>query len=237
MWIKICGITSLEDANLAIAAGADAIGFVFAESPRRITPQAARAIIDKLPPQIEKIGVFVYPFLDELAAIHHSAGLTGLQLHDSTLSTEAVRSHIDSPAIRIVHVVRYQNNPDHFTCDLKNLEPHSDEVLTGDAVLPGDAVLIDTCIPGKQGGTGIAFDWSAAQDSFRQHGHLRLIAAGGLRPENIRQAILTLAPWGVDVSSGVESAPGKKDPARVTAFIREARAVAELGNPPQVRKS
>ncbi len=234
MWIKICGITSLEDANFAIAAGADAIGFVFAESPRRITPQDARAIIDKLPQHIEKIGVFVSPFLDELAAIHHSAGLTGLQLHDSTLSTKAVRSRIDSPAIRIVHVVRYQNNADHFARDLKNLEPLS------------DAVLIDTCIPGKQGGTGIPFDWSAARESFLQHvGHLRLIAAGGLRPENIRQAILTLAPWGVDVSSGVEAAPGKKDPARVAAFIREAHAAAdklaadelavvELGNPPRV---
>jgi phosphoribosylanthranilate isomerase len=99
-----------------------------------------------------------------------------------------------------------------------------------------DAVLVDTCVVGKQGGTGQVFDWLSARDSFlREASHLRLIAAGGLRPENVRQVIQILEPWGVDVSSGVEASPGRKDPKRVADFVRIAReAWAELGKPARV---
>jgi phosphoribosylanthranilate isomerase len=225
MWIKICGITSLKDAEMAIAAGADAIGFVFAESPRRVTPEAARAIIEKLPPSVEKIGIFVDAFPGEVAAVQQLTGLSGVQLHG--LSSAAMAKELRALAgkrssqMRTLQVVRYGGDSDRFALELRN--------FNGNSAM--DAVLVDTCVVGKEGGTGQTFDWLTVRASFlREASHLRLIAAGGLRPENVRAAIHTLRPWGVDVSSGVEAAPGRKDPIRVADFIRAARdADAELG--------
>ncbi len=216
MWIKICGITSLEDAESAIAAGADAIGFVFAESPRRVTVEAVRDIVRNLPPEVEKVGVFVDATVEEITAIHSRAGLTGVQLHGSRHATTRQDLRAGNTAhLRVLHVVRYEGEPDRFALQLRSLRMN----------LPGDAVLVDTCVAGKQGGTGLAFDWQGARDSFvREAPHLRMIAAGGLNPENVRQAIRILQPWGVDVSSGVESSPGRKDSKRIAAFIRAARA-------------
>ncbi len=222
MWIKICGITSIEDAELAIAAGADALGFIFAESPRRVSPQAAREIILALPPQTEKIGIFVNASVEEMFAVQRLAGLTGIQLHDSGhVNPEQLRDHSSngSNTIRILRVMRYDAHPDRFALELRQLR----ESATFDG--RQNAILVDTCVAGKQGGTGVAFDWSAARDTFlREAPYLRLIAAGGLHPGNVREAIQTLRPWGIDVSSGVESSPGKKDPELLAAFVREARA-------------
>lgn len=228
MWIKICGITSLEDAEVAIAAGADALGFVFAESPRRVTPQAVRDITEKLSQPVEKIGVFVDPSFDDIIRTFEAAGLTGVQLHGSHAhNSQSLRTGVGK-ASRVLDVVRYDGDPARFAAELGRFH-------CANGSLP-DAVLIDTCVAGKQGGTGIAFDWTEARESFRREApHLRLIAAGGLCLENIRRAIQTLEPWGVDVSSGVETSPGKKDPRRITEFIRAAReAWAELGLPAQV---
>jgi phosphoribosylanthranilate isomerase len=225
MWIKICGITTLEDAQLAIGAGADAVGFVFAPSPRRITPEAVRAITRELVPSVEKIGVFVDASAEEIIVACETAGLSGVQLHseDSVDRAPHLRLRLKkfSSRLRVIEVVHYDGNAANFADQLRaqNAQPETHDDL--------HAILVDTRLAGKLGGTGIPFDWRATQDSFlQQAAHLRLIAAGGLRLENVRQAIQTLRPWGVDVSSGVESVPGRKDHHRVTEFIRAARAAA-----------
>ncbi len=223
MWVKICGITTLEDAQTAVAAGADAVGFVFADSPRRVTVESVRRITDTLPPQIEKIGVFVDADLATVLHAVEQAGLTGAQLHGEDRSGIAgalleERKKI-SRGFRVVHVLHYRGDANRFTSQLRSLTKKS-------AV---DTILIDTGIAGRQGGTGISFDWQAAQASFAEAApHVRLIAAGGLNPENVRQAIETLQPWGVDVSSGVEFAPGRKHAKRVEDFVRAARAAAPM---------
>lgn len=225
MWIKICGITSLEDAKFAVDAGADAVGFVFAASPRRVTPQIVREITRALPANVEKIGVFVDASADEIVATVEAAGLTGVQLHgeylDSDVSNMRDRLRKSTESLRMVHVVPYDGDAADFARRLQSLAalPVSDDHPT--------VVLVDTRVGDKVGGTGIPFDWGAAQDTFHRHAtNLRLIVAGGLHPKNVRHAIQMLRPWGVDVSSGVEAAPGRKDHARVTEFIRAARAAA-----------
>lgn len=221
MWIKICGTTSQEDAEMAIAAGADALGFVFAESPRRIDPQNAREIISRLPESVEKIGVFVDAMLDEALALCQFAGLTGAQLHRSSRERPP---WVPDPAtgtphrFRLINVVRHDGNRDRFAGELRAMR---ELPATGNGPR---TVLVDSCVRGQQGGTGHAFDWAAASIGFLEASpHLQLIAAGGLRPQNVAEAIQTLQPWGVDVSSGVEASPGKKDPAKMAAFIRKAR--------------
>ena len=225
MWIKICGITSIEDAQVAIAAEADAVGFVFAASPRHVTPETVREITRALPFNVEKIGVFVDSSLDEIVATFETAGLTGVQLHgeyspDDLLELRMRMKQKFLP-VRVVYVVTYDGDSASFARRLQSL-----------AAMPDNedgpsAVLVDTRVGEKVGGTGIPFDWGAAQTAFHRHaGNLRLIAAGGLRPENARQAIQTMQPWGVDVCSGVESVPGKKDHQRVKQFIRASRAAA-----------
>jgi phosphoribosylanthranilate isomerase len=225
MWIKICGITSLEDAEAAIAAEADAVGFIFAASPRRVTPETVRDITRALPFNVEKIGIFVDSSMDEIVATFETAGLTGVQLHGEYspdhLAELRMRMKQKFLPVRVVYVVPYDGDSAGFARRLQSLAamPDSDDGPS--------AVLVDTRVGGKVGGTGIPFDWGAAQAAFRQHAaNLRLIAAGGLRPENARQAIQTMQPWGVDVCSGVESVPGKKDHQRVKQFIRASRAAA-----------
>jgi phosphoribosylanthranilate isomerase len=225
MWIKICGITSLEDARAAVDAETDAVGFVFASSPRRVTPETVREITRALPSDVEKIGVFVDASADEIVATVEIAGLTGVQLHGeyspSDLSKLRMRMMENLHTARVVQVVSYDGDSAGFARRLQSLAalPNTDDD-------PG-VVLVDTRVGDKVGGTGIPFDWSAAQDVFHQcAANLRLIAAGGLRPENVRLAVQTMQPWGVDVSSGVERAPGRKDHQRVKQFIRVSRAAA-----------
>ncbi len=202
MWIKICGNTNLEDAQLAVEAGADAVGFVFAESLRRVTPAEVSKITPHLPDAIEKYGVFVDASFEEIVQTVSSSGLTGVQLHVSHDPTLALRlREYFGPSLRILHVVHYA----------QDLETQLHALRQENTI---DAVLIDSCTATAVGGTGTRFDWQAASGSFL-HSRLRLIAAGGLKPENVAAAIHTLQPWGVDVSSGVEFAPGRKDPDRV----------------------
>jgi len=225
MWIKICGITSLEDAKVAVEAEADAVGFVFAASPRRVTPETVREITRALPFNVEKIGVFVDSSMDEIVATFETAGLTGVQLHGEYspghLLQLRMRMKEKFLPVRVVYVVPYDRDAVGFASHLQSLAGLPD-IDDGPSV-----VLVDTRVGDKVGGTGIPFDWAAAQGAFHQHAaNLRLIAAGGLHPENVRQAILTMKPWGVDVSSGVESVPGRKDHQRVKQFIRVSRAAA-----------
>ncbi len=234
MWIKICANTSLEDAQLAVSAGADAVGFVFADSPRRVTRSQVKQITPMLPQTIEKYGVFVDPNFDEVAATVIECGLNGVQLHttlDPGLALR-LREHFASiPARGRLGILRVLHYASDFNAQLEELR--QDHGV--------DAVLIDSRTAKAVGGTGVAFDWREVQTSFlRTAPHLRLIVAGGLRPENIADAIYTLRPWGVDVASGVEAAPGRKDPAKVKAFVDKARRAAmeiENASSPPKRES
>jgi phosphoribosylanthranilate isomerase len=221
MWIKICGNTSLEDARFAAESGAHAVGFVFAPSPRQVEPKLVSKITQQLPAQLEKYGVFVDAGFDEIATTVAECGLTGVQIHrssDESLPARLRQRFAHFPrGISILRVMHYKDHDPIFDQQLSELGRN--EAL--------DGVLVDSSTARAVGGTGTSFNWLQAQSSFlRAAPHLRLIAAGGLSPENVKQAIQILRPWGVDVVSGVESAPGKKDPAKVQAFIRSAQEAA-----------
>lgn len=214
LWIKICANTSLADALLAAEAGADAVGFVFAPSPRRVTAAQVAAIVPQLPAEIEKIGVFVDATLDEMEATVRVCGLTGVQLHfDAAPEMPAKIHELLGPEIRVLRVV-------HFGAEAAE---QAAAIVQDPNV---DAVLVDSITAAAVGGTGVAFDWEIARKTLFQNtdAHRRLIAAGGLTPDNAAEAIAALHPWGVDVVSGVESSPGRKDPDKVRAFIARARA-------------
>lgn len=215
LWVKICGNTSLEDAQLAASAGADAVGFVFAPSPRQVTPQQVAEIVPYLPALLEKIGVFVDASFTEIASVVEQCGLTGVQLHSAARETVAtrLRNRFGAP-LRILQVI-------HFGAGAADSLRHA----TSDPNL--DGVLVDSRTTTALGGTGIVFDWQAARASlFNGQSTLRLIAAGGLNPGNVADAIATLQPWGVDVVTGVEAAPGRKDPEKVRDFVARAHAAA-----------
>jgi phosphoribosylanthranilate isomerase len=220
VWIKICGNTSLADARLAVDAGADAVGFVFAPSPRNVTVSEAAAIISHLPETVEKIGVFVDASLEEIYSTVRASGLTGVQLHfEAGAEMPAkLRSRL-GPGIRILRMV-------HFDLANAMLVSHRVAAFAGDPNL--DGVLVDSRTSAAVGGTGVAFDWTEARKTvFGDESKLKLIAAGGLTPENVAEAVTTLRPWGVDVVSGVEAAPGRKDAFKVHEFVWRARAVPQ----------
>jgi len=239
IWIKICGNTSLEDALLAVDAGADAVGFVFAPSPRQVTPSQASAIASHLPKEIEKIGVFVHAALDDICAVVRQCGLTGVQLHwDAHSELPAKLRERLGPDLRIVRVVHFDvhNVPQKggFVSGHDFSRAVSPEEKAGPLAPEAqfhdphvDAILVDSRVGPAVGGTGVTFDWAIARKALFQNADAvkPLIAAGGLHPENVAQAIATLRPWGVDVVSGVEAAPGKKDPNKVREFVARARAV------------
>jgi phosphoribosylanthranilate isomerase len=216
LWIKICANTSLDDALYAAEAGADALGFVFAPSPRCLNVDQATLIVQHLPTEIEKIGVFVDASFDEIAATVEAVGLTGVQLHFAPpdgLSTQ-LRRHFGQ-SLRILRIVHFQRAESLDTTALNDPD--------------ADGILVDSRTATAVGGTGIAFDWDAARESiFGNSGGTKLIAAGGLSPENVAEAIAKLQPWGVDVVSGVELAPGRKDAGKVRAFVERARAATRI---------
>jgi len=218
LWVKICANTTLADTQLAVAAGADAVGFVFAPSPRRVTCEQVAAITPHLPAEIEKIGVFVDADFDEIVQTVASSGLTGVQLHavGGGELAERLRTRF-GPSLRILRVV-------HFG-------PGASEQLSEVGANPHiDAVLVDSRTATAVGGTGVAFDWEAAGETIFAPGSLKLVAAGGLTPANVAQAVAILSPWGVDVASGVEAAPGRKDPGKVAAFVSNARTASGLAS-------
>jgi phosphoribosylanthranilate isomerase len=218
IWIKICGNTTLEDALMAADAGADAVGFVFAPSPRRVTAAQVAAIVPHLPVTIEKIGVFVDATLDEIVSTVQACGLTGVQLHfDAAPELPAQLHERLALELRILRVVHFgAGNGEQQAAEIAEISrnPHV------------DAVLVDSRTETAVGGTGVAFDWAEARKALFQNAEARkrLIAAGGLNSDNVAEAIATLRPWGVDVVSGVESAPGRKDRAKVREFVARARA-------------
>jgi phosphoribosylanthranilate isomerase len=224
VWIKICGNTSLADAELAVQAGADAVGFVFAPSPRRVTVQQAAGIVSQLPSAIEKIGVFVDAGLEEIASTARAAGLTEVQLHFSAGPelTGGLRAQLGGSA-RILRVLHFEAGAGELILS-QLAECAADKNV--------DGVLVDSRTAAAVGGTGVAFNWADARRTIfgDSAAHVRLIAAGGLTPDNVAEAIATLRPWGVDVVSGVEAAPGRKDPLKVHAFVKRARTAAEAWN-------
>lgn len=206
MFVKICGITSESDALLAVAMGADAVGFVFAPSRRQIAPSIARDIARRLPAEILTVGVFRDQMPERVIEIVNSSGLKAAQLHgrETEEDTRKVRSHV--PVV------------------IKAFGADDSALHRGDE-FGADAVLLDSPEPGS----GKVFDWTIAQN---RPGESRIILAGGLDPTNVRDAIERVRPWGVDVASGVEAERGEsgaKDPMKVMAFVEAAKkAGAEL---------
>lgn len=193
--IKICGISNLEDAELAVELGADALGFVFAESPRHISAEVARAIIQSLPPFVSKVGVFVNEEERKVKEIAAICQLDALQFHGEESADYCQK--FEQKAIKAFRVGQ--------DFDLSILGQYK-----------VDAYLLDTFAPDAYGGTGKIFDWNIAVEA-KKYG--RIILSGGLNPENVVEAVRLVQPYAVDVSSGVEAEPGKKDPARMKTFF------------------
>ena len=202
VFVKICGITSEADALLAVALGADAIGFVFAPSPRQIAPLAAADIVKRLPPEIVTLGVFRDETSQRVLEIVHAAHLHGAQLHGHE-STET--------AFEVANGVRFS---------VKAVVAGSHSARVGDTY-GVDALLVD----GPNPGSGEAYDWELLNEIPES---MRVILAGGLTPDSVSQAIMMARPWGVDVSSGVEKSPGVKDAVKMRHFIANARSAAAL---------
>jgi phosphoribosylanthranilate isomerase len=224
MWIKICANTSLDDAQLAAELGADALGFVFAPSVRQVTAEQVARITPHLPAHIERVGVFPALEAAAIAAAAQHAGLNAVQLHGG-VSHELLRqlSQVLDGKIRIIQTVHWA--VDNGAAAAASVAEHL-RAIAAEGI--ADRVLIDSKVGAATGGTGTSFDWSAARATLAASAAgLKLIVAGGLKPENVAEAILRLDPWGVDVASGVEAKPGEKSRERVAAFLRVAREAAK----------
>jgi phosphoribosylanthranilate isomerase len=214
-WVKICGMTNLEDALTAVDAGADAVGFVFYEkSPRNISVEAAREIVQKLPERLEKIGVFVGETTKNANDIASRANLTGVQFYQA----------------------KGKSGPEGWTAIIQEMRRKLIIAVGAEGLIDGGvfvsdeakrriyAILIDSGSGDRPGGTGATFDWEECSGMVQGLGAtMPIIVAGGLAAENVIEAIGILHPWGVDVASGVEARPGKKDPKKVRAFVAAVR--------------
>jgi phosphoribosylanthranilate isomerase len=198
--VKICGITNNEDAQAAVEYGADALGFVFAKSPRQITKEQARDIIENLPPFISPVGVFVDENADMIKEICDFCGIHTVQLHGN----ESPLYLNDLKGYKIIKAFRIKDEDD--LKSLANYKPH--------------AFLLDSYVKGVMGGTGVSFKWEIARQA---HKYGTIILSGGLTPENVKEAIQMVKPYAVDVSSGVEASPGKKDKLLMKCFIINAK--------------
>jgi phosphoribosylanthranilate isomerase len=219
-WVKICGITNLQDALTAVEAGANALGFVFyGKSPRNITPELAREIVDQLPEQVERVGVFVDESLENIRQTVQKVGLSVVQVYSSERSPKRIADLVPlkegagSLKLIMASAARTFGGGNLFVAGNKK----EMEALY--------ALLLDSGSGSTPGGTGRTFDWIEARSWARNLGVLvPVIVAGGLDSRNVTVAIEICRPWGVDVSSGVEARPRKKDPEKVRAFIAAVRA-------------
>ena len=205
MFLKICGITRLADALHAAEHGAGALGFVFwPRSPRYISPERAIGIIAALPPGVDTVGVFVSESIDAVRAVVAQTGIRVVQLHGDETPSYAIA--LGRPVLRAITI---------------------DQAEEASAAWPeGTTFLMDAADPVRRGGTGIIVDWHKAASAARGR---RIVLAGGLTPDNVAGAIGTVRPFGVDVSSGVEDAPGVKNSDKVARFLASARSALEKG--------
>jgi len=199
MFVKVCGITNEDDALLAVAMGADALGFVFAPSPRQVHAEVVRDIIKRLPHDTLTIGVFRNDTPERVIDIVARTGLKGAQLHGGETAED-----LRLVRLRVPFVIQAL--------------PAGDTRLAGAGVGPeaADVVLVDSQSPGS----GEVFDWSLAEGA---PDGVRLLLAGGLTPDNVEQAIRKVRPWGVDSASGTEASPGRKDATKVRLFVARAK--------------
>ena len=197
MFVKICGITTEDDALLAVAMGADAVGFLFAPSPRQVTAQVVFDITRRLPPEILTVGVFRDEAPSRVVELASRAGVKAVQLHGHETPEQA---HEVARSVRRVFKAFSAGSP----------------LVRRAKEYPGDIVLVDSAQPGS----GKVFDWGLVDEVPEG---LRIILAGGLTADNVARAVAKVRPWGVDVASGVEASPGRKDPRQVRAFIEAAR--------------
>jgi phosphoribosylanthranilate isomerase len=225
-WIKICGITNLEDALVAVEAGADAVGFVFYEkSPRNVRVENVAEIIEELPKHMDKVAVVVE---NQTRGLKFPGNLTAFQWTFTTVpenfaglvaagGSRRYKSFVSFPAAEL-----YDDGIRRLTDSFARFNQLSSQPN----LLPlFEALFLDSGSALQPGGTGIVFDWNKTvplADELRQ-GPFKLVVAGGLSSENVTDAIRVLHPWGVDVSSGVEAKPGKKDPHKVRAFVKAVR--------------
>lgn len=205
MFVKICGLTTEDDALLAVAMGADAVGFIFAPSPRQVSASAVADIVKRLPNDVITVGVFRDEAPERVVETVHRAGLRGAQLHG-----HETRETTWWVGERVPFVIKAFVAGDRGVADASGYR--------------ASAVLLDAPDPGS----GRVFDWRLA-DGVPDR--TRLIMAGGLNADNVATAIATGHPWGVDVSTGVESSPGRKDPRKLRAFIANAKAAFEAEGP------
>jgi phosphoribosylanthranilate isomerase len=241
-WVKICGITNLEDALTAVDAGADALGFVFyGKSPRNVQPETVHEIVRQIPAHIEKVGVFVGNNPENFLELVHGLGLTGSQLHvgphiGSINETTAYglgcfppgfKAYLSMPAESFVES---EDSASQFissaarAAEIMRSHPGGDKLLNF-----LQTIFLDSGSLQQPGGTGVVFDWhKAAPIVERMQQVVRVVVAGGLHPANVTEAIHILKPWGVDVSSGVESKPGKKDRKKVQAFVAAVRQAERI---------
>lgn len=239
IWIKICGTTNLPDAQLSVDLGADALGFIFAPSKRRIDIVTAASITSHIPKHIQTVGVFTAADRAEIVPAVQQAGLTAVQLHmphDPTL-TQSLQAVL-GPGVQLIQVIPFYTG----TTDEEVIRESFEKPLTAALVDPAvSAVLLDTAKDGRSGGLGEVFSWSLALPAIGSARELasarsmgapdatgrpelpKLLLAGGLQAHNVAEAIDVLKPWGVDVVSGVEAEPGQKNPQRLAAFIAAAR--------------
>ena len=202
--VKVCGITNVEDASTAVQMGADALGFIFAKSPRRIRPEKARDIIQRMPPFVTTVGVFVDQDFGAIRKIMEFCRLDMVQLHGDEspafcrkLAPHAVKAFRLKDALSIEPMASYRGKV--------------------------RALLLDTYQEGIAGGTGATFDWRLAREAMDLG--MPVILSGGLGPSNIKQAVTMVRPYAVDVNSGIEKSPGKKDPALIRALMEQIQRI------------
>ena len=197
--IKICGLTRVEDVSSAVEAGADAVGFVFTESPRRISAECARELVNYVPSGVLRVGLFLNQDRSEITRVVNSVSLDVLQFHGS--ETERECNAYDLPWLKAVAM------------------ENSESARQAERDFPNAmGLLLDSHKTGKRGGSGKVFDWSFSRPLSKP-----VWLAGGLNPENVAEAVRIVNPYAVDVSSGVEESPGIKDKARIKAFVNAVR--------------
>lgn len=198
--IKICGNTRGEDVELAVELGADLLGFIFTRSKRQVRVDQIKAVIAQVPAGVERVGVFIDETAEQIAEVAQACGLTAIQIYRPVTEKDRALGLLLLPAFRV------QEGEDLTAIHLEN----------------GDHPLLDTWVPDSIGGTGRAWAWPQARAVARRH---PVVVSGGLTPDNVEGAVRELHPWAVDVCSGVEAEPGRKDHAKLRAFVEAVRRV------------